>query len=70
MALSKIEVEYITSSVEIHEAVSLQNFLAGIFDLELEPTLINCDNQSCVRPSENPIFHGKTNKIDIQYHYI
>jgi hypothetical protein len=45
-------------------------FLAGIFDLELESTLIHCDNQSCVMLSENLVFHDKSNHREIKYHYI
>jgi ATP sulfurylase len=44
--------------------------LAGLFDLELEPTLIYCDNQSCVKLSENLVFHDKSKHIEIKYHYI
>jgi hypothetical protein len=57
VALSIVEEEYITSNVSSHEAVWLQILFVGLFDLELEPNLIYCDNQSCVKPSENPIFH-------------
>jgi hypothetical protein len=52
------------------EAVWLQKLLVGLFDLELEPTLIHCDNQSCVNILENPIFHDKLKHIEIKYHYI
>jgi hypothetical protein len=51
VALSTVEAEYIAASVASHEVVWLRNLLAGLFDLELEPTLIYCDNQSCVKLS-------------------
>jgi hypothetical protein len=70
LALIKLEEKYIATSVEIHEAVWLQTFLAKIFDLELEPNLIHCDNQSCVKLIENPIFHDGSKNIEIKYHYI
>ena len=70
MALSTAEAEYITASVARREAVWLQKLLARIFDLELEPTLIHCDNQSCVKLIENPIFHDRSKHIEIKYHYI
>ena len=31
---------------------------------------IYCDNQSCVKLSENPVFHDKSKHIEIKYHYI
>jgi hypothetical protein len=70
MALNTAEAEYIAVSVASREVVWLQKLLAGIFDLELEATLIHCDNQSCVKLSENPIFHDKSKHIEIKYHYI
>ena len=70
MALRTTEAEYIAASVASREAVWLQKLLAGIFDLELEPTLIHCDNQSCVRLSKNLVFHGKSKHLEIKYHYI
>jgi hypothetical protein len=58
MALSTTEAEYIAASVASREVVWLQKLLAGLFDLELEPTLIYCDNQSCMK------------HMEIKYHYI
>jgi hypothetical protein len=68
--LNTTEIEYIEASVASHEAVWLQKLLACLFDLELEPTLIYCDNQSCVKLLENPMFHENSKHIEIKYHYI
>jgi hypothetical protein len=48
----------------------LQKLLGGIFDLELESTLIHCDNQICVKLTKNHVFHNRSNHIEIKYHYI
>jgi hypothetical protein len=32
--------------------------------------VIFCDNQSCIKMTENPMFHDKTKHIEIRYHYI
>jgi hypothetical protein len=32
--------------------------------------MIFCDIQSCVKMTENPMFHDKTKHIVIRYHYI
>ena len=32
--------------------------------------LVYCDNQSCVKLSENPMLHDKSRHIEIKYHYI
>jgi hypothetical protein len=70
VALNTTKAGYIAASVASCEAVWLQKLLAWLFDLELKPTLIYCDNQSCVKLSGNPIFHEKSKNIEIKYHYI
>jgi hypothetical protein len=32
--------------------------------------VIYCDNQSCIKLSENPIFHHRSKHIDIRYRFI
>jgi ATP sulfurylase len=44
--------------------------LTGLFNLEIEETMILCDNQSCIKMIDNHVFHEKSNHIEIQYHYI
>ena len=70
VALSTSEVEYIAASTTSREAVWLRKLLADIFYSELEPTVIHCDNQSCIKLSENPVFHDRPKHIEIKYHYI
>jgi hypothetical protein len=70
VALSTTEAEYIALSVAVREAVWLHKLLTDLFDHEMDPTTIHCDNQSCVKLSENPVFHDKSKHIEIKYHYI
>ena len=70
MALSTAEAEYVAAYSASCEAVWLRNLLSDLFDLELEATCIFCDNQSCVKFSENLVFHDKSKHIEIKYHYI
>ena len=44
--------------------------LSGIFDAEIDVTDILCDNQSCIKMTENPIFHDKSKHIEIKYNFI
>ena len=32
--------------------------------------MIHCDNQSCIKLTENPIFHDRSKHIEIRYHFI
>ena len=36
----------------------------------IEATCIFYNNHSCVKLSENPVFHDKSKHIEIKYHYI
>ena len=53
-----------------YEAVWLRKLLSDLFDLQLDATYIYCDNQSCVKLSENPVFHDKLKHMEIKYRYI
>jgi hypothetical protein len=44
VALSTTKVEYIVMSVAVHEAVWLRKLLTDLFDHEMDPTIIHCDN--------------------------
>jgi hypothetical protein len=68
VALSTAKEEYIALSVALCEAVWLRKLLIDLFDHEMDPTIIHCDNQSCVKLSENPVFHYRSKHIEIKYH--
>ena len=48
----------------------MRKLLSNLFDLQLDATCRHCNNQSCVKLSENPVFHDKLKHIKIKYHYI
>jgi hypothetical protein len=52
------------------DAIWLRMLLVGLFGHELSPSVIHCDNQSCIKLSENPVFHDKSKHIEIRYHFI
>ena len=56
MALSSVEAEYMAASQASCEAIWLRKLPVGLFGRELGPTIIYCDNQSCIKLSENPVF--------------
>ena len=70
VALSTTEEKYVTSCSASCEVVWLRMLLSNLFDLQLDATCIYCDNHSCVKLSENPVFHDKSKHIEIKYHYI
>ena len=66
VALSTFEVEYVTVCLASYEEVWLRKLLSDLFDLQLDATCIYCDNHSCVKLSENPVFHDKSKHIEIK----
>ena len=70
VALSSIEVEYIASSLGAREVVWLRKLLSDLFKRHLKPTVIYCDNQSCIKLSSNPVFHNRSKHIEIPFNYI
>eukprot|EP00253_Pinus_taeda_P002716 PITA_02716 len=70
VALSSAEVEYMAASLASCEAIWLRKMLFGLFGQPLRPSVIYCDNQSCIKLTENPIFHDRSKHIGIRYHFI
>ena len=70
VALSSAEAEYMAASQVACEAIWMQKILVGLFDQRMDPTVIYCDNQSCIKLSKNPVFHDRSKHIDIWYHHL
>ena len=67
VVLNTTEAECIIAFSSSSEAMWLRKMLSGLFDLEMDATCIYCDNQSCIKLSENPVFHDKSKHIEIKY---
>ena len=52
------------------EAIWLRKMLFGLFGQPLRPSVIYCDNQICIKFTENPVFHDRSKHIGIKYHFI
>jgi hypothetical protein len=61
------EAEYIAACSASSEAIWLWKFLTGLFDLEMDVIVVFFDNQSCIKMTENPVFHNKMKHIEIRY---
>jgi hypothetical protein len=70
VALSSAKAEYTAANLASCEAIWLCKLLAILFGQEFEPTMIHCDNQSCIKLLENPVFHDMSKHIEIKYHFI
>ena len=70
IVLSTAEAEYMATCAAAREAIWLQKLLARLFGQIPVPTVIHCDNQSCIQMLMNLVFHNKMKHIEIRYHYI
>ena len=58
------------ASMAACEGMWRRKLLAGLFECELEATVVHYDNQSGIRLSENPVFHDRSKHIDIGYQFL
>eukprot|EP00253_Pinus_taeda_P015249 PITA_15249 len=70
VALSSMEAEYMVVSLAACEAIWMRKIMVRLFGSHLDPTMIYCDNQSCIKLSANLVFHDVSKHIDIRYHHI
>jgi hypothetical protein len=63
ISLSITEAEYIVACSSSCESIWLQKLLTGLFDLEMEATVILCDKQRCIKMTKNHVFHDKLKHI-------
>ena len=48
----------------------MRKILVGLFDQRMDPTVIYCDNQSCIKLFENPLLHDRSKHINVRYHHL
>ena len=48
----------------------MRKILVGLFGSQMDLTVINCDNQSCIKLLINLVFHDRSKHIGIQYHHL
>eukprot|EP00253_Pinus_taeda_P004436 PITA_04436 len=70
VALSSSEAEYMVASTALCEVICLRKSLVNLFRRNVEATRIMCDNQSCIKLSENPVFHDRSKHIDVWCHFV
>ena len=70
VALSSVEAECMAASTASCEAIWLRKLLVNLLKEKMEAANILSDNQSCIKLSENPVFHDRLKHIDIKCHFI
>ena len=70
VTLSTPEAEYMAACLASGKAVWLRKMISGLLDQVIDVTCSWCDNQICIKMTENPVFHDRSKHISIKYHYI
>ncbi|MCO5611074.1 hypothetical protein L7F22_065324 [Adiantum nelumboides] len=70
IALSSTEAEYKAACFASCEALWLRRLLGDMGAIQEQPTMLLCDNQSCMAIARNPVFHAHTKHIEVQYHFV
>ena len=70
VSLKTAKAEYIATCSASCEAIWLWKLLSFLFDMEMDMTMIICDNQRFMKMTKNPMFYDKTNHLEIWYFYI
>jgi hypothetical protein len=61
---------YTATSDASKEKIWLRKLFSGLFGDKIETTVVHCDNPSCIKLTDNPVFHDRSKHIDMRYHYI
>ena len=62
--------KYMSTNTNSSEAIWLRKLLMNLLKKRMELIEILYDNQSCIKLSENPVFHDRSKHIDIRCHFI
>ncbi|GJV97282.1 retrovirus-related pol polyprotein from transposon TNT 1-94 [Tanacetum coccineum] len=63
------EAKYMALTEVVKEAIWLRGLLEEL-GVELNTVTVNCDNQGAIHLSRNHVFHERTKRINVRYHFI
>jgi len=70
VALSTTEAEYIAAAYYATQGIWLKQILDKLSQTEGLDITIFCDNSSTIKLSKNPVFHGHSKHIEVQFHFL
>ncbi|WVZ00881.1 hypothetical protein V8G54_026950 [Vigna mungo] len=69
VTLSTAEAEYVAVTEASKEMLWMKNFLSELGH-DQDDYVVNCDNQSTIHLTKNPMFHSRSKHIDVRYNWI
>ena len=70
VSLSSTKAEYKALCSATCETIWLRRILEDVGEEQKAPTVIKCDNQSCIKLANNPMYHVRSKHIQIQHHFV
>jgi hypothetical protein len=70
MALSSCVAEYMASSAATYQAIWLARLLTELLGIAMKTPLLKMNNKAAIHLIKNPVHHGRSNHIQICYHFI
>ena len=70
ISLATTESEYIAATHAAKEALWLCSLITQLFEVDLAPTVLFCDNQSAIELTKDHQYHSRTKHTDIRFHFI
>ncbi|XP_040374084.1 secreted RxLR effector protein 161-like [Rosa chinensis] len=70
VTLSTTEAEYIAVAFCACQCVWLRRVLEKLGLKEKKSIVIQCDNNSTIQLSKNPVFHGRCKHINVRFHFL
>lgn len=69
VAVSTVEAEYMAASAAVKEALWLRMLLCD-FGINIGTLQVMCDNQGCIRVSDNQLSSIRSKHIDVMHHFV
>ncbi|CAL1355031.1 unnamed protein product [Linum trigynum] len=70
VSLSSTEAEYRAAAMASQECTWLVQLLKDLHQEVDYPVPLYCNNLSAIKLAENPVFHARTNHVEVHYHFL
>ena len=70
VTLSTCEAEYVAASACVSHAIWLRSLLKEVHFEQKEPTKISIDSKSAIALGKNPVYHQRSQHIDVRFYSI
>lgn len=70
VTLSTTEAEYVAAASCACQGIWLNRILKTLGENQLKCITIQCDNNSSIKLSKNPVLHGRSKHIDVRFHFL